>query len=130
MARTMLNSKKVVLYFWEEIVNIIIHILNHVVFRPGIKLISYELLNNEKPMIKYFRVFGSSYCILRDQENLHKFDSKNDKRVFLAYSSRSKAYKVYNLWTQTVMKSINVIVDDNLKDFFKKDPDNIIDITK
>jgi hypothetical protein len=43
MARTMLTSKKVVLCFWEKVVNTIIHILNDVMFRPVTKLTSYEL---------------------------------------------------------------------------------------
>jgi sulfur relay (sulfurtransferase) DsrF/TusC family protein len=39
-------------------------------------------------------------------------------------------YKVYNLQTQTVMESINMVVDDNLKEFVKKNLDNIIEITE
>jgi hypothetical protein len=37
MARTILNSEKVTLYFWGETVNIIVHILNRVGVRPGNK---------------------------------------------------------------------------------------------
>jgi len=44
-----------------------------------------------------FRVFESYCYILRDQENLYKFDTKNDEGIFLGYSSYSKAYRVYNL---------------------------------
>lgn len=37
-------------------------------------------------------------------------------------------YKVYNLQTQTIIESINMVVDDNLKEFVKKNLDNIIEI--
>jgi hypothetical protein len=58
--------------------------------------------------------------ILRYWENLYKFDSKSDKELFLKYSFHGKAYIVYNLQTQTIMKSINVVIDDNLKEYVKK----------
>ncbi|WP_458796804.1 hypothetical protein, partial [Streptococcus salivarius] len=46
-------------------------------------------------MVKYFRIFGSDYYILRDKENLEKFDAKSGKGYFLGYSATSKAYIVY-----------------------------------
>ncbi|KAA0068135.1 gag-pol polyprotein [Cucumis melo var. makuwa] len=42
-----------------------------------------------------------------------KWDSKFDREIFLGYSMNSRAYRVYNQRTMTVMKSINVIVDDH-----------------
>lgn len=41
-------------------------------------------------------MFRSSCYILRNQENLHKFDSKSDEKQFLGYSSHNKACKGYN----------------------------------
>jgi len=83
--------------------------------RPETKLTSYELWSNKMPTVKYSIVFGSSYYILRDQENLYKFNSKSDKRIFLGYSSHNKAYRVYNLRTQTIMKLINMVIDEKFK---------------
>ena len=65
-------------------------------------------------MVKYFRIFGSDYCILHDRENLEKFDVKSDKEYFLGYSSTSRAYRVYNLRTKIVMESSNVVINDEL----------------
>ena len=65
-------------------------------------------------VVKYFRIFGSDYYILRDRENLEKFDAKSDKRYFLGYSSTSRAYRVYNLRTKTAMESSNVVINDEL----------------
>ena len=65
-------------------------------------------------MVKYFRIFGSDCYILRDRENLEKFDAKSDKRYFLGYSSTSRAYKVYNLRTKTLLKSSNVVINDEV----------------
>ena len=65
-------------------------------------------------MVKYFRIFGIDCYILRDRENLEKFDAKSDKGYFLGYSSTSRAYRVYNLRTKTVMESSNVVINDEL----------------
>jgi hypothetical protein len=63
-------------------------------------------------MVKYFKTFGSKCYILRDRENLGKFDLKNDEGIFLGYSINSRAYRVFNKRTETVMESINVVIDD------------------
>ena len=40
------------------------------------------------------------------------FDAKSDEGIFLGYSTSSRAYKVYNKRTKTIMESINVKIDD------------------
>ena len=62
--------------------------------------------------MKYFRVFGSKCFILNDWENLGKFDAKSNEGIFLGYSTTSRAYRVFNKRTKTVMESINVEIDD------------------
>ena len=79
-------------------------------FRPDSKKTPYELWKGKKPVVKYFRIFGSDCYILRDRENLEKFDAKSDK----GYSSTSRAYRVYNLRTKTVMESSNVVINDEV----------------
>jgi hypothetical protein len=66
----------------------------------------------KKPIVKYFKTFGSKCYILRDRENLGKFDPKSDEGIFLGYSTNSHAYRVFNKRTETVMEPINVIIDD------------------
>ena len=43
---------------------------------------------------------------------MDKFQAKSDKNIFLGYSLNSRAYRIYNLCTKTIMESINVVVDD------------------
>jgi hypothetical protein len=64
---------------------------------------------------------------LRDRENLYKFDNKSDEGMFLRYLSLNKAYKVYNLWTKTVMETINVVIDDNIKEYVRKNLDDMFE---
>ena len=62
--------------------------------------------------MKYFKIFGSTCFILKDRENVGKFDSRSDEGIFLGYSSTSKAYRVYNKRTKKVMETINVVIDE------------------
>lgn len=50
---------------------------------------------------------------MKDKEELGKFDTKSDIGILLGYSLNSKAYKVYNLRTSTIMVSINIVMDDS-----------------
>ena len=84
--------------------------------RVGTKSTPYELWKGKKPNVKYFRVFWSKCYILRDREQLGKFDTQSDKGVFLGYSLNSRVYHVYNLCTLIIMESINVVIDDALVD--------------
>ena len=114
MARVMLHNKKMPKSFWGEVVNTACHTFNWVYFRPNSKKTPYELWKGKKHVVKYFRIFGSDCYILRDRENLEMFDAKSDKRYFLGYSSTSRAYKIYNQRTKTIMESSNVVINDEL----------------
>ncbi|MCI38002.1 gag-pol polyprotein [Trifolium medium] len=39
-------------------------------------------------------------------------DPKSDEGIFLGYSMNSRAYRVFNTRTKTMMESINVVIDD------------------
>jgi transposase InsO family protein len=112
MARVMIHSKNLAQHFWGEAVNTACHIINRVYLRPETSKTPYEIWRGKKPTIKYFRTFGSNCYILSDRENLGKFDPKSDEGIFLRYSSTSRAYRVFNKRTETMMESINVVIDD------------------
>ena len=71
-------------------------------FKPDSKQTPYELWRGKKPVVKYFKIFGSDCYILCDRENLEKFDAKSDKGYFLDYSTTCRAYRVYNHQTKTI----------------------------
>ena len=114
MARAILYNKDVARNLWGEAINIACHTVKRVYFRPGTKKTPYELWKGRKPNVKYFRIFGSNYFILKDRENVGKFDSRSDEGIFLGYSPISKAYRVYNKRTMKVMETMNVVIDESL----------------
>jgi len=114
MARVMIHSKNLAQHFWGEAVNTACHIINRVYLRPETSKTHYEIWRGKKPTVKYFQIFGSKCYILRDRENMEKFDPKSDEGIFLGYSTNSHAYRVYNTRTETVTESINVVIDDDI----------------
>ena len=88
------------------------YIINKVHLRPCITKTPYEIWKGKKPNFSYFHIFGCICYILNDREQLGKFQPKSDKGVFLGYSLNNRAYRVYNLCTQTIMESINVVIND------------------
>jgi hypothetical protein len=110
----MIHSKNLAQHFWGEAVNTACHIINRVYLRPETSKTHYEIWRGKKPTVKYFQIFGSKCYILRDRENMEKFDPKSDEGIFLGYSTNSHAYRVYNTRTETVTESINVVIDDDI----------------
>ena len=116
----MLHNKDVARNLWGEAVNIACHTDNRVYFKPSTKKTPYKLWKGRKLNVKYFRIFGSTCFILKDKENVGKFDSRSDEGIFLGYSSISKAYRVYNKRTMKVMETMNVVIDESSDSSFKK----------
>ena len=89
-------------------------------FRTSTKKTPYELWKGRKLNVKYFKIFGSTCFILKDRENVRKFDSRSDEGIFLGYFSTSKAYRVYNKRTVKVMETVNVVIVEPLDSGSKK----------
>ena len=91
----------------------------------------YEIWKNRKPNLRYFHVFGSVCYVLRDREQRRKLDDKSDKAMFLGYSTNSRAYRVFNKRNNTVMESINVVVDDVEEDVLENlDQGSLLEIAE
>ncbi|KAK2435811.1 putative mitochondrial protein [Trifolium repens] len=124
MARTMMHETKLAKHFWAEAVNTACYIQNRIYIRPLLNLTTYELFKGRKPNISYFHQFGCTCYILSNKAYKRKFDAKACKGIFIGYSERSKAYRVYNSETNTVEESIHVRFDDKEPDSKMSEQDN------
>ena len=71
----------------------------------------YEFMNNKKPTLKYFHVFGGKCFMVKDGDDRRgKFEAKAHEAVFVGYSRRS--YRVYIIGQHQVKESVNVTFDD------------------
>ena len=121
----MLNNRDVARNLWGEAINTACPMVNRVYFKPGTKKTPYELWKGRKPNVKYFRIFGSTCFILKDRENVGKFDFRSDEGIFLGYSSTNKVYRVYNKRTKKVMKTVDVVIDETSDSGSKKSSEEI-----
>ena len=109
--RTMLEEAKLPTYFWAEAVNTACYTQNlTLINRHGVT--PYQSLKGKKPSLKHLHVFGCKCFVLRTHpEQLGKFEAKADEGIFIGYPT-SRAFRVFNLRTRTVMESIHVSFDD------------------
>nr|GEV23958.1 hypothetical protein [Tanacetum cinerariifolium] len=108
-ARTMLSAAKVPLFFWVEVIATACFTQNRSLVIPRNKKTPYQIINDRKPLVKFFHIFGSICYIVRDGENLEKMKEKGDECIFVGYSNQSRAYRVFNKGTRVIMESIHVI---------------------
>nr|GFC41501.1 Gag-Pol polyprotein [Tanacetum cinerariifolium] len=111
-ARTMLSAAKVPLFFWAEVIATACFTQNRFLVIPRHEKIPYHIINDRKPSVKFFHIFGSICYIVRDGENLKKIKEKGDECIFVGYSTQSRAYRVFNKRTRVIMESIHVNFDE------------------
>nr|GEZ71429.1 retrotransposon protein, putative, unclassified [Tanacetum cinerariifolium] len=111
-ARTMLSAAKVPLFFWAEAIATAYFTQNRSLVIPRHEKTPYHIINNRKPSVKFFHIFGFLCYIVRDGENLDKMKEKGDECIFVGYSTQSRAYRVFNKRTRVIMESIHVNFDE------------------
>nr|GEW95901.1 hypothetical protein [Tanacetum cinerariifolium] len=111
-ARTMLSAAKVPLFFWAGAIATACFTQNHSLVIPRHEKTPYHIINDRKPSVKFFHIFGSLCYIVRDGENLDKMKKKGDACIFVGYSTQSRAYRVFNKRTRVIMESIHVNFDE------------------
>ena len=104
--RTMLSFASLPLYFWADAVATACYTQNRSLLNKRFSITPYEILNNRKPNVKFFHIFGSRCFIFNSKENRNKFDVKADEGIFLGYSLTSKAYRVLNKLSKKLKKLI------------------------
>jgi len=108
----MIHENKLAKHLWAEAVDTTCYIQNRIYIRHILEKTTYELFKGRRPNISYFHQFGCTCYILNNKLYLKKFDAKAQRGIFLGYSERSKAYKVYNSETLYVEESMHVKFDD------------------
>nr|GFA17795.1 retrovirus-related Pol polyprotein from transposon TNT 1-94 [Tanacetum cinerariifolium] len=111
-ARTMLSAANVPLFFWAEAIATACFTQNRSLVIPRQEKTPYNIINDWKPSVKFFHIFGSICYIVRDGENLDKMKEKGDECIFMGYSTQSRAYRVFNKRTRVIMESIHVNFDE------------------
>ncbi|GKB05056.1 retrovirus-related pol polyprotein from transposon TNT 1-94 [Tanacetum coccineum] len=69
-------------------------------------------MQDKKPDLSFFHVFGSLCYPTNDHEDLGKFDAKADIRIFVGYAPAKKAFRIYNIRTRIFTETIHVTFDE------------------
>ncbi|GJR96551.1 hypothetical protein Tco_0268725 [Tanacetum coccineum] len=69
-------------------------------------------MQDKKPDLSFFHVFGSLCYPTNDNEDLGKFDAKADIGIFVGYALAKKAFRIYNRRTQIITETIHVTFDE------------------
>ncbi|GJQ91455.1 retrovirus-related pol polyprotein from transposon TNT 1-94 [Tanacetum coccineum] len=85
---------------------------NHSLIRLRYNKTPHELMQDKKPDLSFFHVFGSVCYPSNDNEDLGKFDAKADIGIFISYAPAKKAFKIYNRMTRIITETIHVTFDE------------------
>ena len=99
--------------FWAEAVNTACYASNRLFPHKLLEKTPYELLNGKKPDVSYFRVFGCKCYIYKKRQHLGKFQKRCDIGFMLGYSTKSKAYRVFNTATDCIEETYDVEFDES-----------------
>ena len=112
LARTMLDEYNTSEKMWAEAINTACYASNRLLPHKFLEKTPYELLNGKKPDVSFFRVFGCKCYIYKKRQHLGKFQRRCDIGYLVGYSSKSKAYRVFNHATNMVEETFDVEFDE------------------
>ncbi|KAI5314901.1 hypothetical protein L3X38_044077 [Prunus dulcis] len=113
MAKCLLLEKKIPLDFWAEAVNTSVYILNRCPTKALSKKTPFEAYGGRKPGIKHLKVFGSLCYAHVPKQQRQNLDLASKRCIFLGYGSCEKGYRLYNIETEKVIISRDVIFSEN-----------------
>ncbi|GJX92656.1 retrovirus-related pol polyprotein from transposon TNT 1-94 [Tanacetum coccineum] len=64
-------------------------------------------MQDKKPDLSFFHVFGSLCYPTNDHEDLGKFDAKANIRIFVGYAPAKNAFRIFNRRTQIITETIH-----------------------
>ncbi|GKE82359.1 retrovirus-related pol polyprotein from transposon TNT 1-94, partial [Tanacetum coccineum] len=111
-ARTMLIFSKAPLFLWAEAINTACYTQNRSLICLRYNKTLYELMQDKKPDLSFFHVFGSLCYPTNDHEDLGKFYAKAYIRIFVGYAPSKKAFRIYNRRTRIITETIHVTFDE------------------
>ncbi|GJS42623.1 retrovirus-related pol polyprotein from transposon TNT 1-94 [Tanacetum coccineum] len=111
-ARTMLIFSKAPLFLWAEAINTACYTQNRSLICLQYNKTPYLLMQDKKPDLSFFYVFGALCYPTNDKDNLGKLDAKADIGIFVSYAPAKKAFRIYNKRTQKIIETIHVTFDE------------------
>ncbi|TQE03722.1 hypothetical protein C1H46_010696 [Malus baccata] len=113
MVRCMLSEKQIPKTFWPEAVNWAVYVLNRSPTLAVKGKTPEKAWSGHKPSVDHFRVFGCiSHVHIPDSKRV-KLDDKSLKCVLMGVSEESKAYRLFDLISQKIIISRDVVFEED-----------------
>nr|GEV05449.1 retrovirus-related Pol polyprotein from transposon TNT 1-94 [Tanacetum cinerariifolium] len=109
--RKMLIFSKAPLFLLAEAINTACYTQNCSIIRRRYNRTPYELMQDKKPNLSFFYVFGALFYPTNDNDDLGKLDAKAGIGIFVGYALAKKAFIIYNKRTQKIIETIHVTFD-------------------
>ena len=122
--RTMIADSNLSKTFWGEALSTAVYVQNRSPTTALNGITPYQVLNDRKPNVKHFRVFGCLAFAHVPKEERGKLDSKSRKCVLLGYGSVTKGYRLYDLSSKKILYSRDVIFNEQQCVTSQKEDDN------
>jgi len=112
-ARAMIIQAKVPKTFWAEAIATAVYVRNRVPTSSHKQSTTpYEIWYGVKPDLSHLRVFGCVAYAHIPEELRRKLDDKAATMTFVGYSTKSKAYRLYDPATHQIVRRRDVICDE------------------
>jgi hypothetical protein len=109
-----MNERKIPHTYWVEAIHTVVHILNKAYLRPHSDKTPYEIWFGKPASIKHFKVFESKCYTKNNDENIVKYDDRDDEGIFLGYAKNIKGYRCYNKRLHKLVYCIDIKVDEEI----------------
>ncbi|UYV70259.1 hypothetical protein LAZ67_7002299, partial [Cordylochernes scorpioides] len=100
--RTLLIDSKLPMMFWAEAIATAAYIKNCTPHRSIKQNTPMQRWNGRKPSVKHIRIFGCLTHWLESKPRRNKFSPKGRKGIFIGYSIKRKAYRIYDIMTKRI----------------------------
>lgn len=108
MARCMLLQAKLGSKFWAEAISTAAYIRNRSPTRALENQTPFEVWFNKKPNVSNLQIFGCKAYALDKTKSKGKFDPRSKPCIFVGYASDAKAYRLWSLQDEQIIKSRDV----------------------
>ena len=99
--------------FWVEIIATASYLKNRSLTSSVKDRTPYEVVFGKKPNLSHVRVFGCDAYVHVPKEKRGKLDNKFKKNIFVGYKKGVKGYKPWNLESNTIVYSRDVVFHES-----------------
>lgn len=113
MCRCLLFQSGLEKKYWAEAINTAVYIENRLGVKHNGHITPHEKWFGKKPILNYFKTFGSKAYVYDTNPQRKKLDKKCKELIFVGYSEESKAYRFLDVESDSIIVSRNAKFEES-----------------